>query len=176
MVSARPRRMSDVPDPPQPILPIPEGSAFFILSQSNRCDTYGQSIGKTQPKPHIHTFEPNIYQIKPKNYQFVYVPPFQSDGNPKHIYNLLLLLSIFTQQHLKFLKRKRLCRFICSLLCRFNCDVRFYRQTNPKFCALLFSFCSCKHQYCSVSKNNKSNYWLCIIYLIIYNNIIKNCR
>lgn len=38
-VSARPRRMSEVHDPPQPILPIPEGSAFFILSQTSRCDT-----------------------------------------------------------------------------------------------------------------------------------------
>ena len=37
-VSARPRRMSELPDPPTPILPIPEGSAFFILSQGNRCD------------------------------------------------------------------------------------------------------------------------------------------
>lgn len=44
-VSARPRRMSDVPDPPEPIIPIPEGSAFFILSQTNRCDTPDQSIG-----------------------------------------------------------------------------------------------------------------------------------
>lgn len=38
MVSARPRRMSEIPDPPQPILPIPEGSAFFILSQNSRCE------------------------------------------------------------------------------------------------------------------------------------------
>lgn len=37
-VSARPRRMSEIPDPPTPILPIPEGSSFFILSQGNRCD------------------------------------------------------------------------------------------------------------------------------------------
>lgn len=37
MVSARPRRMSEVKDAPEPIIPIPEGSAFFIMSQTNRC-------------------------------------------------------------------------------------------------------------------------------------------
>lgn len=40
MVSARPRRMSEVKDEPQPIIPIPEGSAFFFLSQTNRCALY----------------------------------------------------------------------------------------------------------------------------------------
>lgn len=34
-VSARPRRMSEIQDPPTPILPIPEGSSFFCLSQGN---------------------------------------------------------------------------------------------------------------------------------------------
>lgn len=37
MVSARPRRMSEVKDEPEPILPIPEGSSYFIMSQTNRC-------------------------------------------------------------------------------------------------------------------------------------------
>lgn len=37
MVSARPRRMSEVKEEAQPILPIPEGSSFFIMSQTNRC-------------------------------------------------------------------------------------------------------------------------------------------
>lgn len=61
MVSARPRRMSEIPDPPQPILPIPEGSAFFILSQNNRCEKRSKSaidsitneIPKTK-KTHTH--------------------------------------------------------------------------------------------------------------------------
>lgn len=57
-VSARPRRMSEVADPPQPIIPIPEGSAFFFLSQGNRC---GHKINRSMFDPinqtytHIHT-------------------------------------------------------------------------------------------------------------------------
>lgn len=39
-VSARPRRMSEVKEEAEPILPIPEGSSYFILSQTNRCDIY----------------------------------------------------------------------------------------------------------------------------------------
>lgn len=44
MVSARPRRMSEIPDPPQPIQPIPEGSAFFILPQTSRCEALSTFI------------------------------------------------------------------------------------------------------------------------------------
>lgn len=48
-LSARPRRMSEIQDPPQPILPIPEGTSFFILSQGNRCDKQNQTIDQNKP-------------------------------------------------------------------------------------------------------------------------------
>lgn len=34
--SARPRRMSEMDSPPEPIVPIPPGSAFFLFGQQNR--------------------------------------------------------------------------------------------------------------------------------------------
>lgn len=40
VVSARPRRMSELKEEPTQIVPIPEGSSFFILSQGNRLDVF----------------------------------------------------------------------------------------------------------------------------------------
>lgn len=62
MVSARPRRMSEIPDPPQPILPIPEGSAFFILSQNNRCEIQSNTAFGL-----ITRFQTNIHKVKQTN-------------------------------------------------------------------------------------------------------------
>lgn len=87
MVSARPRRMSDVPDPPQPILPIPEGSAFFILSQSNRCDTHtvnGLVTLNQKPKNHIRTKT----FTKKKTICLSHTISKVMTKNPKQIYNL----------------------------------------------------------------------------------------
>lgn len=36
VVSARPRRMSELKEEPTQIIPIPEGTSFFIMSQTNR--------------------------------------------------------------------------------------------------------------------------------------------
>lgn len=65
-VSARPRRMSEVQDPPQPILPIPEGSSYFILSQNNRCDKIQpiNRLKKINRKSKYHKFISQIHQQK----------------------------------------------------------------------------------------------------------------
>lgn len=36
VVSARPRRMSELKEEPTQIIPIPEGTSFYVLSQTNR--------------------------------------------------------------------------------------------------------------------------------------------
>lgn len=57
VVSARPRRMSELKEEPTQIIPIPEGTSFFILSQTNRLA--GCSIEtillKTPTHTHTHT-------------------------------------------------------------------------------------------------------------------------